>query len=219
MNKSLFNLLTIFLLIPLFACQRHAKKIVKVDNNTYINDFELLQDNPNNNTRIKITSPKAIIYPVNNDIEIYDSSIEILKINSPDIKIVSGNSTLSNYKNLIRVYDNVKISLLDKKNTYIKTNSFDWNLNTSNIIINNSLFINFDSTTISSLSGIYNINDGHLKINNNIFNRNIKNNDGQTIYKINIKSDIASLMKNYNTLEFLSKNNQVETTINFLRFK
>ena len=68
------NLPIYFLLIittlPLFGCQKSNKQSTQIDNKSYINNFELLQENPNNHTRIRITSPKAIINPTNNDIDI-----------------------------------------------------------------------------------------------------------------------------------------------------
>ena len=46
------NLPIYFLLIittlPLFGCQKSSKSYTEIDNKSYINDFELLQDNPNN---------------------------------------------------------------------------------------------------------------------------------------------------------------------------
>ena len=85
--------LLIFSLLPILGCQKSNKSLTQVDNKSYINDFELLQENPNNQTRIKITSPKAIIDPLNNDIEIFESSIEILNKNGQDFNVKSGNST------------------------------------------------------------------------------------------------------------------------------
>ena len=67
--------LLIFTNLPLFGCQKSNKSSTLIDNKSYINDFELLQENPNNQTSIKISSPKATIDPTNNDIEIFESSI------------------------------------------------------------------------------------------------------------------------------------------------
>ncbi len=64
---KLFILLCTF---PLYACQKSQLVIKDIDNNSYINNFELIQENPNNETTIKIKSPKAIIYQTTNDIEI-----------------------------------------------------------------------------------------------------------------------------------------------------
>ena len=80
MNKLIYSF-TLLCTFPLFACQKSPVIIKDIDNNTYINDFELLQENPNNETTIKIKSPKAILYHKTNDIEIFDSSINILKNN------------------------------------------------------------------------------------------------------------------------------------------
>ena len=217
MNKILIYLFTIFTLLPLFACQKKQVKTNEADNKSYINDFELLQENTKNNTRIKITSPQAIIDPTNNDIEITDSSIEILNNKGQDIKIRSGKSSLNNFQNLIRVYKNVNISLIKNQDAYIITDSFDWDLSKSNIDLNNPLQINFDNTKIISSHGLYNIDSGQLKINNNIFNRNIFNKEGEKIYQIKIIADIARWIKDNNSLEFTSNEKQVETTINFLR--
>ena len=46
-------------------------------------DFELLQENPNNQTSVKITSPKAIIDPSNNNLEILESTIEYFCLIKP----------------------------------------------------------------------------------------------------------------------------------------
>ena len=61
--------LLIITILPLFGCQKSDKFDTQIDNKSYINDFELLQENPNKYTSVKITSPKAIIDPTINDIE------------------------------------------------------------------------------------------------------------------------------------------------------
>ena len=219
MKKLLINTFSVFFIFPLFACQKTQMKKNDIDNMTYINNFELVQENSSKDTRIKIKSPKAIINPTNNDIEIFDSSIEIIKANGKSFQISSNNSTLNNYNNLIRAYDMVYVSLLDNTNSFIKTNSLDWDLNSSNINFNSPLHINFKNTTINSSDGIYNIDSGQLKIYNNIFNRSIFNKNGETLYKIRIIADLAKWLKDNNSLEFTSNNKQVETTIDFLGIK
>ena len=87
---------------------------------------------------------------ITNDIEIFDSSIKIIKSKGNDIEINSGKSKLNNYKQLIRVYNNVFISILDKNKTLIKTNSFDWELNSSDINFNRPLYIDSENTKIIS---------------------------------------------------------------------
>ncbi len=219
MNNHSIYLLSIFTVLPILGCQKPIEKSLDLDNISYINEFELIQENSSKNTRIKITSPKATIDPTNNDIQIFDSSIEIINLNGQDIKVRSGKSTLNNYNNFIKVYNKVNISLLDKKKSFITTNSFDWDLNTSNIILNSPLNINLEDTNIISASGFYNIDSGQLKINNNIFNRKIFNKKGKPIYQIRIVSDTAKWIKNNNSFEFISADKQVETTIDFLSTK
>ena len=212
-NIYLLIILTIF---PILGCQKSNKSITQIDNKSYINDFELLQENPNNETSIKITSPKAIIDPTNNDIEIFESSIDILNKNGKDFQIKSGNSTLNNLTNIIRVFNNVNISFLNNDDYYITTNSFDWDLNNSVIEINNLLNINLDNSSIIATNGFYNIDSSLLKVDNTEFNRNIYNSEGKEEYQLQIKSDFAKWFKNDNTLVFTSNEKQVETTINFL---
>ena len=219
MNKFLINTISVFFILPLYACQKSSIKKTDIDNKTFINNFELIQENAKNDTRIKIKSPKAIINPKNNNIEIFNSSIKIINSDGQDFNIKSNNSTFNNYKNLIRVYNKVYISLLNDKNSFIKTNSFYWDLNSSNINFNTPLQINFKNTTIFSAEGIYNIDLGQLKINNNIFNRTIFNKKGETLYKIRIIADQTNWLKENNSLEFTSNNKQVETTIDFLGIK
>ena len=219
MNKLTIVIFSIVTIFPLFACQKNQVKTDDVDNKSYINDFELLQENRRNNTRIRITSPQATLDPTNNNIEITDSSIYILNTSGKDINIISGKSSLNNYKNLIRVYKDVKISLINNKNSFIITDSFDWDLSKSTIDLNNPLDINFDNTNISSSKGLYNIDSSELEINNNIFNRNIFNKEGEQIYKIMIIADLARWNKDGNSLEFSSNDKQVETTVEFLSIK
>ena len=218
---KLFNiyLLLIISIFPLFGCQKSNKSTAKIDNKSYINDFELLQENPNNQTSVKITSPRAIIDPRNSDIEIYDSSIVILNKNGIDFKVKSGNSTLDNLSNNIRVFNNVNISFLKNLNYIISTNSLNWDLNTSVIDINNPLDINFENTKINASRGLYNIESSLLKIDNSKFNRIIKNSEGIEEYEVEILSDFAKWFKKNNKLVFTSNEKQVETTINFLLTK
>ena len=208
--------LLIITTLPLFGCQKSNKSSTQIDNKSYIKEFELLQENPNNQTSVRITSPKAIIDPINNDIDIFDSSIELLRKNGQDFKVKSGNSTLNNLKNSIRVFNSVNISFLDNQDYYINTDSFDWDLNTSIIDINYPVNINFYNTRINATNGLYDIDSSILKIDNSQFNRYIYNSDGVEEYQIKIKSDFAKWFKKDNTLVFTSNEKQVETTINFL---
>ena len=211
--------LLIITTLPLFGCQKSNKSSTQIDYKTYIKDFELLQENPNNQTSVRITSPKAIIDPTNNDIDIFDSSIELLNKNGQDFKVKSGNSSLNNLTNTIRAFNSVNISFLDKQDYYINTNSFDWDLNTSIIDMNDTLNINFDNTRINASNGFYNINSSLLKIDNTRFNRKINNSEGVEEYQVEIKSDFAKWFKNDNKLVFTSNEKQVETTIKFLLTK
>ena len=202
--------------LPLFGCQKLNKSSTQIDNKSYIKDFELLQENPNSNTSVRVTSPKAIIDTSNNDIDIFDSSIELLNKNGQDFIVKSGNSTLNNFTNTIRVFNSVNISFLDNQDYYINTSSFDWDLNTSNIDINNPVIINFNNTRINATNGFYNIDASLLKIDNIEFNRYIYNSKGEEEYQVKIISDFAKWFKKDNILVFTSNEKQVEATINFL---
>ena len=219
MQKGILYLILVFSVFPLMSCQRSNNNIVEVDNNSYISDFELVQKNQENDSIIKIISPKAIIDNFNNGIKIFDSSIEISNKNFKDIIIKSGNANLNNIDNIIKVFNNVNISLVDSKNYFVNTESFIWDLSKSSINLDKPLDIDLDNTNITSSSGSYNIKLGELKIMNNYFNRSIFNNDGNEKYQIEIKSDVAKWIKNENTIEFKSNNKQVETTINILNIK
>ena len=209
-------LLLIITTLPLFGCYESNKSSTQIDNKSYINDFELVQENANNQTSIKIISPKAIIDPKNNDIEIFKSSIEIHNKDGHDFKVKAGNSTLNNLTNSIRVFNNVNISFLNKQDYFIITDSFDWDLNTSIIDINNHFKIKFDNTNIKATNGFYNIDSGLLKIDNPKLLRYLYNSEGEEEYQVNIISDYAKWFKSDNTLVFISNEKQVETTINFL---
>ena len=215
-TRYFFHLLIYIILLPLFACQKSEQKIIDSDQNSYIKDFELIQKNSLNDTTIKITSPNATIDQTTSDIEILNSNIKILNNKSNSIEIKSGKSTLNNSNNLIRVYNNVYISLLDNKDSYITTDSFEWDLNTSNMTLNSPLNINFKDTKIFSKYGSYNVNLNNLVLNESIFKREIYNIKAKEQYEIQITSDIIKWFKKDNILEFISDDNQVETTINFL---
>ena len=215
-SRYFFNLLTYIILLPLFACQKSETNIIDSDQNSYINDFELIQKNSLNDTTIKINSPKATIDQVTSDIEIQNSNIKILNNKNNSIEIKSGKSILNNSNNLIRVYNNVYIALLDNKDSHITTDSFEWDLNTSNINLNSPLNISFKDTKIFSKYGSYNINLNNLVLNENIFKRDTYNIKANKQYEIQITSDIIKWFKKDNIIEFISDNNQVETTINFL---
>ena len=218
MQKGFLYLIILFSVVPLMSCQK-KNNIIEVDNSSYISDFELVQKNQTNDSIIKIISPKAIIDNFNNDIKIFDSEVEISNKNVKDIIVKSGNANLNNLDNMIKVFNNVNISLVENKNYFINTDSFIWDLNKSYIKLDKSLKINLDNTNITSSSGLYNIKLGELKIINNYFNRSIFNNEGKKKYQIEIFSDVAKWMKKKNTLEFKSNNKQVETTINILNVK
>tara|TARA_Y100001968_G_scaffold31865_1_gene24495 strand:+ start:1007 stop:1666 length:660 start_codon:yes stop_codon:yes gene_type:complete len=219
LNKILLYFFALFSFLPLISCQQTAYRTKDNDNKSYINDFELLQENSSNNTSIVIKSPKAIIDPTKNYIEIINSSINILNNDKKDVSIIAGTSLLNNANNSISVYNNAYISLLDSNNTYIQTNSFDWDLNSSILQLPTPLDINYNNTNIISSNGIYNINSRLLNLDNIIFNRSIIGPSGYTLYKINIISDHAKWSKDKKILEFHSNNKQVKSTIDFLSVK
>ena len=207
-------------MVAILGCKKIQNEQKEIDNKSYINDFELSQKNSLNETLVKITSPKAVIDANSNDIEIFDNLIKIIdKDGEDDIEVKSNNSILNNSSNLIRVFNNVNISLVTNENYYVTTESFIWDLNSSHINLNSPLYINLDNTNIRSSSGSYNINSNLLKINNNIFKRKIISSEGKEKYQIEVSSDIAKWFKKENILEFTSNNKQVETTIKFLTVK
>ena len=212
---SIYFLLIISIL-PILGCEKSIKSRTEVEDKSYIIDFELLQENPNNQTSIKITSPKAKVDPTNNNLEILESTIELLTKDGQDFKIKSGNSVLNNITNSIKVFDSVNISFLDKPDYYITTDSFLWDMQTSIIDINNPVKVNFNNIKITATNGSYNIDSKLLKVENSDFNRVNFNSDGHMDYEIKIKSDFAKWFKKDNTFVFRSKEKQVETTINFL---
>jgi len=218
-KQTYLYFLIVLAIYPLLGCQKSSKPIAQLDNNSYITNFELLQKNTSNDTRIRITSPKATLDQTNNIIEIVKSSIEIINKDGQDFKVKSGYSTINNMSNLINVFNNVKISFIDNKDYYITTNSFTWDLNTSIIDINSPLNMNLDNTKIVATNGLYNLDLSKFKIANSVFNRNFFNSDGKKTYQVEIKSDLANWLKNENSLEFKSNDKQVETTINFLTTK
>ena len=220
MNKFILYFVVLFHMVAILGCKKIQNEQKENDNKSYINDFELSQKNSLNETLVKITSPKAVIDPNSNDIEIFDNLIKIIdKDGEDDIEVKSNNSILNNSSNLIRVFNNVNISLVTNENYYVTTESFIWDLNSSHINLNSPLYINLDNTNIRSSSGSYNINSNLLKINNNIFKRKIISSEGKEKYQIEVSSDIAKWFKKENILEFTSNNKQVETTIKFLTVK
>ena len=104
-------ILFIFIL-PLTSCKYNDNQLA--DNNAHINNFELVQENPSNDTSIKISSPKAIIDPF-----IWDLNKSIINFDSP-LEINSNSTTIS--------------STDGRYNIDSKT------LNLNNIIFNESIF-------------------------------------------------------------------------------
>tara|TARA_Y100001968_G_scaffold250803_1_gene235905 strand:+ start:534 stop:1193 length:660 start_codon:yes stop_codon:yes gene_type:complete len=219
MKRIAIKLILFLFVYPLAGCKNIESTSMGIDNNSYISDFELFQENPNNDTSIRITSPNAIIYSPTNNIKIFNSKIDVLNKYGQDIEVKSGNSMLNNSTNFINVFDSVHISIMDTNNHFIETNSLNWNLNNSIIDLISPLDINFENTKITSSNGTYDINSSLLTINNNIFNRSIFNLEGDEKYYIEIISDKAIWLKKNNSLEFMSDNKQVETTINVLAIK
>ena len=219
MNQIRFYFLLILTILPSLGCQKSTKVPSQLDTKSYITNFELLQKNISNDTRVRITSPKAILDQENNDIEIVETSIEITNKRGQDFQVKSGYSTLYNLSNLIKVYNNVTISFMDNKDYYISTNSFDWDLNNSIIDINSPLTMNLDNTKIKATNGLYYIDSKVFKVDNSVFNRNFYTSDGKKKYNVEIKSDLTKWLKNENKLVFTSHDKQVETTIKFLTTK
>ena len=106
MKRFTLFLLSLVPILTLFACQKIQNETQNIDNKSYINDFELTQTNNVNDTIIKITSPKAIIDQYKNNIEVFDNLITVINKNDQNVQVKSGNSSLNNSTNLIKVYNN-----------------------------------------------------------------------------------------------------------------
>ena len=219
MNILLKYFLTPISILFLLSCQRPEKKSMDIEDKSYIKDFELIQRNIRNDSTIKIKSPKAIIDQTTNEFEIFDSSIQLSNKTGKDLYINSGRSTLNSSQKVIRVFNNVNITLENNQNSFIKTNSFDWDLSRSIMTLNSPLEVNFNNTKIYSDRGKYNISKNQLKLNTNIFKRNIFNINGVKQYQIEIISDVAIWSKENNLLTFKSNDKQVESTIEILSTK
>tara|TARA_Y100001968_G_scaffold175123_1_gene160495 strand:- start:278 stop:937 length:660 start_codon:yes stop_codon:yes gene_type:complete len=219
LSKINLYLITIFIFLPLFGCQRVNEDTNLVDRSSYISDFKLIQENPKTDIKIIIKSPMAVIKPLTNDLEILDSKILINSETGNNIKVISGKAILNNSQDLIKAYNGVKMSLLNNDKYFINTESFTWNLNKSKINMRSPLDINFGNTSIISSSGSYDTISSNLKLKNNIFNRSILNLEGKKKFYIEILSDNANWNQKNNIIEFTSNQKQVETTIQFLSTK
>ena len=216
MNSFINYLCTSVLIIFLLSCERSRKQTSQIDVNSYIKDFELIQKNIRNDSIIKIKSPKAIINQTSNDFQIFDSLIELSNKTGKDLQINSGRSTLNNSQNILRIFNNVNVTLKNNQNSFIKTETLDWDLGRSLISLTTPLEVNLLNTKILSESGQYIIDKNQLIINNNLFKRSIFNTNGIRKYQIEIISDIATWSTMNNLLEFKSIDKQVESTIDFL---
>tara|TARA_B100000579_G_scaffold317978_1_gene267533 strand:+ start:535 stop:1194 length:660 start_codon:yes stop_codon:yes gene_type:complete len=216
MNSFIKHLFSSILIIFLLSCERSRNQTSQIDDNSYINDFELIQKNIRNDSIIKISSPKAIINQTSNDFQIFDSSIELSNKTGNVLQIDSGRSTLNNSQNVLRIFNKVNVTLKNNQNTFIKTDTLDWDLGRSLISISTPLEVNLPNTKILSESGYYNIDKNQLIINNNFLKRSIFNINGIKKYQIEIISDIATWSTKNNLLEFKSIDKQVESSIDFL---
>tara|TARA_B100000579_G_scaffold400046_1_gene381399 strand:- start:223 stop:882 length:660 start_codon:yes stop_codon:yes gene_type:complete len=219
MNILIKYFLTPISILLLLSCQRSEKKSVDIEDKSFITDFELIQRNTRNDSTIKINSPKAIIDQTTNEFEIFDSSIQLSNKTGKNLYINSGRSTLNSSQNVIRVFNNVNITLENNQNSFIKTDSFDWDLSRLIMTLNSPLEVNFNNTKIRSDTGKYNLNKNQLKLNTNIFKRNFFNINGVKQYRIEIISDVAIWSKENNLLTFKSNDSQVESTIEILSTK
>ena len=216
MNIFLKYFITSISILLLLACERKDKNSFVPDDKSYITDFELIQRNIRNDSSIQINSPKAIINQSTNEFEIFDSSIKLSNKTGKNLLINSGRSTLNSSQNIVRLFNNVNITLEKNQNFLINTDSFDWDLGESLMNLVSPLEVNFKNTKILSDSGKYNIDTNHLKLNNNIFKRSIFNTNGIKQYQIEIISDVVMWSRQNNLLEFKSNEKQVESTIDFL---
>ena len=216
MNSFVNSFLAPILIIFLLSCERSREQTSQIDDNSYIKDFELIQKNVRNDSIIKISSPKAIINQTSNDFQVFDSSIELSNKTGKDLQIESGRSTLNNSQNILRIFNNVNVTIKNNQKSFIKTETLDWDLGRSLISLTTPLEVNLLNTKILSESGQYIIDKNQLIINNNVFKRSIFNINGIRKYQLEIISDIATWSTKNNLLEFKSFDKQVESTIEFL---
>ena len=107
MKQAYLYFLIVLAIYPLLGCQKSSKPIAQLDNNSYITNFELLQKNTSNDTRIIVTSPKATLDQTNNIIEIVKSSIEIINKDGQEFARIIGSIDFEdkNFINWIKKYN------------------------------------------------------------------------------------------------------------------
>ena len=219
MNR-IFNtaLLSISLLIT-SSCKINRDNINKPDEYSYLTNFEMVQQRADKINKVIISSPKAILNPTNNQIDIIRSNIEIINNNGKKFNIKSGKALLDNSNKQINISKDVTIIGDNYDKSYIKTNSLTWNLEKSSINIQNDLTITLKNTKIYSINGFYDLNKGRIDLNSVELYRDIFNKNGFKSHSIIVLADRGNWVKENNDFKFTSGENQVETTVKFLRLK
>ena len=217
--KNIFLItITLFYIIPLLSCKREVSTTDQNDNKSYLSDFELIQERPNN-TKIEITSPKAILSSISQNLEIYNTNVKITNFQGISYDIISGKSFLHNANQTIRLFNDVIITGFEKDDSKITTSEFTWFLDKSLINLDNNLKINFNNTKIYSTNALFNLNNNLMHLYSVEFYREINNQNGRNNNLVTIIADNAKWQKQDGIIEFTSNQKQVETTIDFLAVK
>ncbi len=218
MKSNLVFTLSICMSLSLISCKNNRSIEKNIDYNSHITDFELIHDNPLNNTKIIINSPKAILDSSTQNIQIKDNKMEIIDKSETNVTIKSGNATFNNKTKIISATDNIVITDSQNQASSIETSMLNWNLNNSIINLDNEMLINLPNTNIYSKEGTYNISLDLIKLNDVLFTSTSNTKNGLTSYEISITADNTKWLKENNSLEFTSEKGQVETTINLFNY-
>tara|TARA_Y100001968_G_C19375455_1_gene727378 strand:+ start:480 stop:1136 length:657 start_codon:yes stop_codon:yes gene_type:complete len=212
-NHIKFNSILIFFftLISVISCSNNEE--ISTNNDFSITNFKLNQLDRAGRPHFNLSSTKATIDPITNDIEADDVAITIPSKNALFNKINASKALIDKVNNKLYLIDNVKLVGFKDKTSVLYANNIKWNINKQKIFINGNIRLKYMNTYITSSKAIYSEHTNEIVF-TGITNYTLYKDNISKFPLINLKADYAKIDNNSKKIEFSSTNSQVESIVN-----
>tara|TARA_Y100001968_G_scaffold322936_1_gene359842 strand:+ start:269 stop:922 length:654 start_codon:yes stop_codon:yes gene_type:complete len=211
MNYYIYRILVVFIFTLLSGCRISTVEEEIVD--FQLRNFNLTQLDNKGVELFRLKSSIANIDNETKDVFAKDVIISLTGMNKLFNNISSDNCLVLKGSNMVLLSNNVKLTSLENKQSFLKADNLVWDINKSKVNLYGNISLNYLRTKLSSNNANY--NDSLDKIIFSGLTKYIiysKSNIVQPVIKLS--SDKAIINYKSKQIEFVSTNNQVESLVN-----
>ena len=206
---SLYKLLFLIPLI-IFGCK--SKEIDEKYISQSINTLNMEIFSKEGEKLLSIKSPYSNYDKERNTFDLKETTINLFKDNNLEYIINSDNSKLSNNNKLLELDGNVSVKTIIQQDDKLTANSFTWNIQNSEYLLEGNVKLENSSVTLSSNKAILKKSDNMIEFFNPVKYK-INGSTKDSGYQINSENAFYNI--DTKSLNFISKEARVRSKIYF----